>query len=174
MANPVMAAITTFDTAKSSFAQGCLRSFWMRIPGLSAGSACTTTDVPMYNLLNPINSDLVVVSALAVITTAAGTTPEIDVGLGDDAAGTSNGSEIFDTLAADATGVFEGTASQAIASNAIKCIWKKSGTSTDSYLIIQQGANADASALRWNLYLKCMYYDDMIGREGEQAAVSVA
>jgi len=173
MANPVMAAITTYDQARGSFSGGCLREWWMKIPGLSGASDNDTTDMPIYYLLNPYNQDLVIVDALAVITTASGNVAEINVGLGDDAAGTSAAAEVFDTLTDSATGVLEGTVAQVITGGS-KCIWRKSGTSTDSYLIVVQGADVDASALRWNLFLKVTPYDDMIGREGEQAAVTVA
>jgi len=173
MANPVMAAITTYNETKGSFAGGCLREWWIRIPGLSGASAATSTDQPLYYLLNPYNQDLVVVDALAVITTVSGNAGEINVGLGNDAAGTGAAAEIFDTLTDSAEGVLEGTVAQVITGGS-KCIWKKSGTSTDSYLTVVQGADADASALRWNLFVKVTPYEDMTGQEGEQAAVTVA
>ncbi|KKN03073.1 hypothetical protein LCGC14_1111290 [marine sediment metagenome] len=174
MANPVMAAITTFDIKRDSSSGGCLREFWIRIPGLSGASAATSTDQPLYYLLNPINADLVVLNALAVITTASGGVVQLNVGLADDAAGTNVGAEIFDTITDSAAGVLEGTTPQAIAGTGSKAIWKKSGTATDSYLTVVQGADADGSAMRWGLFLKVIPYDDMIGREGEQAAVTVA
>ena len=172
MGDPVIGGITTADMKLDTQMGGACREFWVRIPGLKAGSACTTTDVPYLYLLNPFAMDLVVLTALTVITTASGNAVELDIGLGNDAAGGSNAKEIFDTLSDTGAGVFEGTVAQLITGGA-KCIWRKSGTSTDSYLIVQQGANADGSALRFNLFLKVIPYDDLIGREGEQAAITV-
>ena len=173
MGDPTIAEITSPILKRDTFAGGCLREYWLRIPGLSGASDNDSTDQPIYYLLNPYGMDLVVLDALAVITTASGGVAEINVGLGNDAAGTSAAAEIFDTLTDSAAGVLEGTVAQVITGGA-KCIWRKSGTATDSYLIVVQGADADASAMRWNLYLKVIPYDDMIGDEGTQAAIVVA
>ena len=173
MANPVIQEITSFDMKLDTHTGGALREYWMRIPGLSAASDNDSTDQPIYYLLNPYNGHLVILSALAVITTASGNVVELNVGLADDIAGTSVGAEVFDTITDTAAGVLEGTVAQIITGGS-KAIWKKAGTSTDSYLTVVQGADADGSDMRWNLYLKVIPYDDMIGREAELGAVTVA
>jgi len=172
MADPAIGAITTYDPHTNAFDTGACREFWIRIPGLSAASAASTAG-PMYYLLNPFAQDMVVLNALAVITTVDAQDGDIDCGLGDSAAGANDGAEIIDSLVNTATGVYECTVVQAPAGGA-KAIWKKSGTSTDSYLCIAQNGNVDASSLQWHLLLKLIPYEDLIGGEGTQAAVTVA
>ncbi|KKN03071.1 hypothetical protein LCGC14_1111270 [marine sediment metagenome] len=172
MGDPTIAAITTYNSHRGTFDNGACREFWIKIPGLSAASDADAAS-PMYYLLNPFAQDMVVLNALAVITTIDAQDGDIDVGLGDSAAGANDGAEIIDSLVNTATGVFECTNIQALA-GASKAIWKKSGTATDSYLCIAQNADADVSALRWNLLLKLIPYEDLIGNEGDQAALVVA
>ena len=176
MANPVIAAITTYDDKVSATTTGAVREFWIRIPGLSAAAAATSAgNLPMYYLLNPFNQDMVVFNALLVVTTVDATGDAvISVGLGNDATGASLGAEILSSFPNDATGVYEGTVAQAIACTGSKCIWKKPGTSTDSYLVVGQDGNLDATALRWHLLLKLIPYEDLIGDEGTQATVTTA
>jgi len=173
MADPSIGAITTFDIKRSTFSNGAIREYWLRIPGLSGASDCDSVDLPIYYLLNPFQMDLVVMDALAVITTLDANDADIDVGLGDDAAGTNNGAEIIDSLVNSAAGVLEVMTVNAI-TGVSRPIWKKPGTSTDSYLIVNQKGDVDASQLRWNLFLKVIPYEDLIGNEGDQAAVTVA
>jgi len=178
MANPVIAEITTYKHRKvGATTTGAVREQWIRIPGLTAASAASTAGHnPMYYLLNPFDQDMVVLNALYVITTEDADDGDLDVGLGDDAEGTNAGAEIIDSMVNSAAGVFEATVAQAIAGTGAKCIWKKPGTSTDSYLVVTQDGNADVSALRWHLFLKLIPYEDLAGfnDEGTQAAVTVA
>lgn len=173
MASATPAAITTFSLKQSTLTGGACREYWLRIPGLSASSDMDAGGL-IYYLENPFYMDMVVLNALAVITTLDAQDGDIDVGLGDDAAGTSAGAEIFDSLVNTAAGIFEGTIVQAIAGTGAKCIWKAKGTSTDSFLCIVQNTDADVSALRWNLFLKVIPYEDLTGDEGTQAALAVA
>ena len=173
MANPVIAEITTYSIKQSTLTGGACREFWIRIPGLSAASDADAGTV-MYQLLNPFKMDLVVVSTLVVITTLDAEDGDIDVGLGDDATGSNPGAELFDSIVNTAEGIFEGLGPRAVAGTATRPIWKAPGTSTDSYLTIKQNADVDASDLRWNLFIKVIPYDDLIGDEGTQAVVVVA
>jgi hypothetical protein len=174
MADPTAAAITTHDISRSTMTGGACREYWLRFPGLSAASDCDTAGSVLYYLENPYKMDLVILTALAVITTLDAQDGDIDVGLADDAAGTNVGQEIFDSLVNTAVGVFEGTTPQAVAGTGSKAIWKENGNSTDAFLCIVQQADADVSALRWHLYLKVIPYDDLTGDEGEQAVLAVA
>ncbi len=174
MGDPTITAISTFDIKRSTLTNGACREYWLRIPGLSAASACTSTSLPIYYLLNPFQMDMVVVQALVVITTVDAHDGDIDIGLGDDAAGTSDGAEICDSMVNTAAGVFEVMAPNAVACTTSRPIWKKPGTSTDSYLIVAQNADADVSSLLWNLFLKVIPYEDLIGNEGDNAAIVVA
>lgn len=173
MASVTRAAITTFSIKRGTLTGGACREYWLRIPGLSAGSDQDSAGV-IYYLENPFKMDLVIVHALAVITTLDAQDGDIDVGLADDAAGTNVGVEIFDSIVNTAAGVFEGLGTQAIAGTCARPIWKKPGTSTDSFLSIVQNGDADVSALRWHLFLKVIPYDDLIGDEGTQAVLAVA
>ena len=176
MANPIVAAITTYSIKQSTLTGGACREWWLRIPGLSAASdndAGGNDD--LYHLENPFKMDIVIVQALAVITTLDAQDGDIDVGLADDTSGTSRGNEIFDSLVNTAVGIFEGLAPQAIAgTGGPRPIWLAPGTSTDSFLIITQNADVDVADLRWHLYLKVIPYDDLTGDEGTQAVVVVA
>ena len=174
MADPVIGAITTYNPHISAFDTGACREFWIRIPGLSAASdqdAGGNDDI--YYMLNPFAQDMVILNAICVITTPDAQDGDIDIGLADDAEGTNVGAEVFDSIVNTAVGVFEGTVVQAPAGGA-KAIWRKSGTATDSYLVVTQNGDADVSALNWHLALKLIPYEDLIGNEGDQAAVTVA
>ena len=174
MADPTIGAITTFDSKVSTLDNGAAREFWIRIPGLSAASDQDSGgNDDLYYLLNPFPEDMVILNALAVVTTLDANDGNLDVGLANDAEGTSVGAEIIDSLDNSAAGVYECTVVQAPAGGA-KAIWRVAGTATDSYLVITQNTDADASDLRWHLLLKLIPYADLIGDEGTQAAVTVA
>jgi len=174
MANPV-AKEMTFDTSKSSDQAGACREFWMRFPGLRGASDQDAggNDV-IYYLENPYQKDLVVLTALAVITALDAQDGDIDVGLMDGAAGTNLGAEIFDSIVNSAAGVFEGTVAQAVAGTGAKCIWKAKGNATDAFIGIVQNGDVDASDLRWNLLLKVIPYDDLINTNVDVGAIAVA
>jgi hypothetical protein len=173
MANAVPIEMTCDRTTMNDSTGGC-REFWLRFPGLRANSDAGTAADDIYYKENPYNEDLVILTALAVITTAAGNDGDIDVGLADDAAGTNAGAEIFDSIVDSAAGVFEGTIPQAVAGTGAKCIWKKNGNSTDAFLCIIQNADADASAMRWDLLLKVIPYNDLLNSDIELGALTNA
>jgi hypothetical protein len=157
MASPTAQAMT-IDITKGGNLGAC-REFWVKIPGLSAATDCDTASI-LYYCLNPFNEDVVIVEALANITTEDAQDGDIDVGLADDAAGMNSGTEICDSLVNSAAGVLRLMA----ALNGIGVaapIWRKTGTATDSYLTVKQNADADAAALKWNLILKCVPLADM-------------
>ncbi len=177
MANPVIGAITTYNPHVKAYTTGALREFWVGIRGLSAPSDQDSGgNDHFYYLLNPFKQDMVIMNALSVITTIDANDGDIDVGLADDALGTNSGAEVIDSLEHDVVGIYEGTVAQAIACTGAKAIWRKEGTSTDSYLTWVQASDADVSALRWHLFLQLIPYEDMAGYgdEGLQAAVTVA
>ena len=161
MAGPTAMAMVC-NVQKSVGENGACREYWLRFPGLSAASDCDAAAV-LYYIENPFHEDLVVLTALAVITTLDANDGDIDVGLADDAAGTNIGAEIFDSIVNTAAGIFEGTIPQAVAGTGAKPIWKAKGTATDAFLCVYQNADADVAALRWNLYIKVIPYADLIG-----------
>ncbi len=166
MTSPVEIEMT-FDPSRTADGSGACREFWMRFPGLSGAADCDAASV-IYYKENPYGKDLVVLTALAVITTLDAQDADIDVGLADDSAGTDTLSltaAIFDSIVNTAAGVFEGTNPQAIAGTGSKVIWKAKGSSTGSYLSIIQNADVDASALRWTLLLKVIPYEDLINSD---------
>jgi len=173
MASPSSAIELTFDTTKSADQAGACREFWMRFPGLRAASDCDSASI-IYYMENPYGKDLVVLDALAVITTVDAQDGDIDVGLADNATGSNIGAEIFDSIVNTNAGVFEGTVVQAVAGTGAKCIWKAKGTSTDAFVCVKQNADADVSDLRWNLLLKVIPYDDLLNDDVELGAITVA
>jgi len=178
MASPVIAAITTYKHQKiGAMTSGAAREQWIGIRGLSGASDQDSGgNDHLYYILNPFQQDMVILNGYYVVTTIDANDGDIDVGLADDAAGTNSGAEIIDSMVHSATGVFECTIAQAVAGTGKKPIWKKPGTSTDSYITVKQATDADVSALRWHLFLQLVPYEDLAGYddEGTQAAVSVA
>lgn len=173
MANPT-ALEMIFDVTRSADATGATRDFWMRFPGLRGASdqdAGGNDDI--YYLENPLARDLVVLQALAVITTASGNDGDIDIGLADDATGTNVGKEICDSLVDSSAGVLELMPTQAI-TGVSRPTWKAKGTSTDAFLTITQNADADASALRWTLMLRVVPYNDLINSNVDLGTIAVA
>ena len=169
MAGPTAMAME-INLQKSVGENGACREYWLRFPGLSGASACDAPAV-IYYIQNPFYEDLVILTALAVITTLDAQDGDIDVGLADDAAGTNVGVELFDSIVNTAVGVFEGTIPQAIAGTGAKGIWKANGHATDAFICITQNGAVDASALRWNLFIKVIPYADLIGGDTLTALV---
>ncbi len=169
-----VAAVVTMvpDFSKSVGDNGRAREQWVYFPGLSASSDCDAPAV-IYTAENPFDEDMVILTALAVIETLDAQDADLDVGLGDAAAGTNAGAEVFDSIVNTAAGVFEGTIAQAVAGTGAKAIWKAPGTATDSYLCVTQNGDVDASALKWNLLVKVIPYKDLIGGSA-LAAITVA
>ncbi|MFC1924300.1 hypothetical protein ACFLXA_02920 [Chloroflexota bacterium] len=151
-----------WDASTRNNVTGAVRDFWMKFPGLRAASDADSPGGIIYYLENPFKQDLVILEALAVITTVDAQDGDIDVGLADDADGTSVGAEIFDSIVNTAAGVFAGLAASAVAGTTSRPIWKAPGSSTDSFLCIDQNGDADVSALRWNLLLRVIPYDDLL------------
>ena len=174
MANPVARAMT-LDTSRSADSTGACREYWMKFPGLGAASDQDAGGVDLiYYFENPYSEDLVILNALAVITTEDAQDGDIDVGLMDDAAGTGLGAEIFDSIVNSATGIFEGTVAQAIAGTGVKYIWKAKGTATNSFIGIIQNADADVAALKWNLLVKVIPYKDLLNTNIDVSTITVA
>lgn len=170
MANPVAQELT-YDITKQGN-DGACRRWLMRFPGLGGASdADAGSNLVLYYLQNPIGIDLVITRAWAVITTKDAQDGDIDVGLGDDAAGANVGAEVIDSLVNSATGVLECMATQAVTGVA-RPVWQNSGA--DSYLTIVQNGDADCAALKWNLILEVIAYDDMVNSNVDISTVTVA
>lgn len=173
MANPT-ALQMTYDRSKGSDQAGAIRDFWMRFPGLRGASDVDAgSNLDIYYLENPYGIDLVILEALAVITTLDAQDGDIDVGLADDADGANAGCEIIDSLVNTAVGVLAGLPTEALAGVA-RPIWKAKGSATDAFLNILQNADADVAALRWNLLLRVVPYDDLLNSEVELGLIAVA
>lgn len=174
MANPTAKAMQ-LDTTKNADSTGACREFWMRFPGLRGASDQDAGGVDIiYYYENPKYRDLVILDALAVITALDAQDGDIDVGLMDDAIGTSIGAEIFDSIVNSAAGVFEGTVAQAIAGTGAKGIWKAKGSATDSFIGVIQNADVDAADLRWSLLVKVIPYDDLLNTNVDVGLIAVA
>ncbi len=172
MATITTAIEMTYDASKSSNQAGAARDFWMRFPGLRGPAAIASAGVAYYKE-NPYSQDLVILQALAVITTEDSDDCDIDVGLADDADGTNVGVEVIDSLVNTAKGVLEGMATQAVA-GVSRPIWKAKGNSTDAFLVVYPNGTADASSLRWDLALRVVPYDDLLNSDIELGAIAVA
>ena len=157
-------ATTVLTPNMQSFAEnGAVPEFWSKIEGI-VGDA--SGGLVLHTILNPFGEDLVITKALLVVTTPSGNVAtDLDIGLGDDAAGTNNGAELCDGAVAatlNTAGVKDLSVVHAIAAPPVVPIWKAAGTSTDSYMCIDQNGSVDASALRATLCLKCAKYKDLI------------
>lgn len=172
MANAVPIEMT-FDTSKSSDQAGAARDFWMRFPGLRANASGGTNADDIYYKENPYGKDLVILQALAIITTVDSQDADIDVGLADDAIGTNAGAEIIDSLVNTAAGVLEGMATQAVTGVA-RPIWKAKGSSTDAFLCIIQNDATGSEDLRWDLLLRVLPYEDLLNSNIELGALTSA
>lgn len=102
--------------------------------------------------LNPFGEDMVIMEAYIYVVTADSSNGTIDIGLDDDALGTSIGVEVFDEFVLDA-GMWEGLATQAVDTTTTRPIWLKSGTATDSYLSIVPGSAAGTGDADFNVIL---------------------
>jgi hypothetical protein len=173
MADVSAAIEMTYDTSKQADQAGACRDFWMRFPGLRAASDNDSAGAVIYYLENPYQRDLVILQAIAVITTLDAQDGDIDVGLADDATGTNVGAEVIDSLVNTAVGALECMATQAVTGVA-RPIWKAKDNSTDAFLVVYQNADADASDLRWTLLLRVIPYEDMINSSVELGAITVA
>lgn len=174
MANPT-ALEMKLDTSVNCDQAGACREYWLKFPGLRGASDQDSggNDV-IYYFENPFYEDLVILDALAVITTLDAQDGDIDVGLADDATGTNVGAEIFDSIVNSAAGVFEGTVAQDVAGTGAKCIWKAKGSTTDSFIDIVQNGDVNCSDLRWNLLIKVIPYKDLINTSVDVGAIAVA
>ncbi len=177
MANPT-AIKMQLDMTKSSDQAGACREFWMRFPGLRGSSDQDAgANDGIYYIENPYYKDMVILDALCVITTQTANDGDIDVGFADNATGTaslSHSNIIFDSIVNTAAGVFEGTTPQALAGTGQKYIWKAKGSSTDSFLYVIQNGDVDCSALRWNLFLKVIPYNDLLNDNIDLGAITVS
>lgn len=102
--------------------------------------------------LNPFGEDMVIMEAYVYVVTADSSNGTLDVGLDDDALGTSIGAEVFNEFVLDA-GVYEGLVTQGVATTTSRPIWLKSGTATDSYLSIVPGSTAGTGDADFNVVL---------------------
>ncbi len=177
MASPSVPIQMTFDTSKTADSTGATRSFWMRFPGLRGASDVDAAAICYYRE-NPYGEDLVVIGGLAIVTTASGNVAtDMDIGLGDNAAGSNLGAEIADGMVAatlNTAGVKRLMAPLVLATPPAAPIWKAKGTSTDAFLGIIQRGDVDASALRWTLCLHVVPYVDLINSNIELGALTVA
>jgi hypothetical protein len=157
MANPTIQEMK-IDTIKTGNLGAC-REWWAKIPELSAAAdADAGGNLYLYYAKNPYNEDVVITEALANITTEDAQDGDIDIGLADDAEGTNSGTELCDSLVNSGKGVKRLLAALDGIGVAAP-IWRKSGG--DSYITVKQNGDADVSALRWNLLIKCIPLADL-------------
>ena len=178
MANPTAKAMS-LDLSKGADQAGACREGWWRFPGLRAASDQDAGGVDIiYYFENPKAEDLVIIEALAVVTTASGNVAtDLDIGLGDDAAGANNGVEVCDGLVAatlNAVGVKRLMGPQVLATPPAAPILKAKGAAADSFIIVKQNGDVDASALRWNFFIKVIPYADMLNADVDVGAIAVA
>ena len=178
MANPTAKAMQR-DVSKTSDQAGACREEWWRFPGLRASSDQDAGGVDIiYYFENPKAEDMVIKEAFAVVETASGNVAtDLDIGLGDDATGANKGAEIADGLVAatlNATGVKRLMAPLVLATPPNAPILKAKGTATDSFLIVTQNGDVDASALRWTFLVKVIPYNDLLNGNVDVGAIAVA
>lgn len=101
--------------------------------------------------LNPFGEDMLILEAYMDVGTVDTTSGTIDVGLDDDILGTMASPTIFTEHVCNAEGLFEGLAVNAVVSNVVRPVWKKSGNA--SYLVIHEGVTAGTSDADFNILL---------------------
>lgn len=145
---------------------GAIREYWVKITGL-IGS--TSGNNGVQNVVqNPFPEDMVIWEAFIVITAASqSNNGEYDIGLGDSAAGGTNGVELADTMTNATTavlGVKDLGLVHAKTTPPVKPIWKnpKTSTTVDSWLVFDQDGSVDISSFRFNCFLKLVPYADLI------------
>jgi hypothetical protein len=168
----------TWDKSKTRDGSGALQDFWMRFPGLRGASDQDAggNDV-IYYLESPFFENMVILEALATITTLDAQDADIDIGIVDDAAGTDSltgVAVICDSLVNTAAGVFRVMTPEAVAGTTAAPIWKAKGTAAGSFLSIKQNGDVDAAALRWNLAIRVIPYNDLLNADVELGAIAVA
>ena len=163
MAAPATRIYADFKTQVDS--TGALREYWIKTKGM-IGSVAANAGIQNV-VQNPTLVDLVILEAIINVTVASGNVvSDYDIGLGDSAAGANNGAELADGMVAatlDSTGIKELGAVHAIATPPVKPIWKAplTATTADSWLCCDQNGAVDASALRFDLYVKVIPYTDL-------------
>jgi hypothetical protein len=73
-----------------------------------------------------------------------------------------------------AKGIFAVLGPEALACTQARYVWKSRGSSTDSFLCVQQNADADVSALKWGLALRVMKVKDLTNTNVDVSTISVA
>ncbi len=153
-----MATEVYIDPKKTKLGEA-LGPNWVRIKGMGGLSAAASETVVNY-IVNPFNEDVYILRGLAHIRTEDAQDADIDLGIADDAAGTSNDDSLSTSLVNSAKGLQRLMAAlDGVGVAAVK--WAKSGTATDSYIVAQQNGNADASSLVYDLYLEIIFAKDL-------------
>jgi len=163
MAAPATQVYPDFKTSVGE--GGALREFWIKIKGCIGSAAA---DKGVQNVVqNPLDMDLVILEAIINVTTESGdVAADYNIGLGDSVAGATNGDELADGMVAatlNTKGIKELGIVHAIAAPPVKPIWKAAlaATTADSWLVCDQDGDVDASALRFDLYVKVIPYVDL-------------
>jgi len=141
---------------------GAVRDFWIKVKGI-IGDA--TGGLVIHTIENPYFQDLLIKRCILYVSTASGNVAtDLDIGLGDDTAGTSNGAEIVDGAVAatlNTTGFKDCGIVHAIATPPVIPIWKAHDNSTDAFICIDQNGSVDASALRATLLINVVPVGDV-------------
>jgi hypothetical protein len=132
---------------------GAIPRYAVKCTGLVGLSSAASETVANY-IESPFGEDVVITEAYLRVTALDAQDADMDIGLADDAAGTSADDTIFDSPANDALAVLRGLVVAGVAGVATP-IWRKKGYATDSFITAQQNGNADASTLTYDLILVC-------------------
>jgi len=144
---------------KSQFGgMGVVQQYGVKITGYVGLSSAASATIANYTV-SPFTHDMVILAAYMDITTVDAQDADLDIGIADDADGTNQEDNLFDSPANTAAVVLEGLAVQTIAGKALP-IWKAAGASTNSYITAEQNGNVDASSLVYNLLLVCARKSD--------------
>lgn len=163
MAAPATRVYPSF--LKSAGESGAVREYWVKMTGLTGSAAA---DVGVANVVaNPFPEDMVIYEAFIYVTTASGDVAvDYDIGLGDSAAGASNGAELADGMVAatlNTVGIKDLGIVHAIATPPVKPIWKAplTATTADSWLVFDQNGAVEAGTLVFNCYVKVIPVADL-------------
>jgi hypothetical protein len=130
---------------------GSIPKMAVTLPGCVGLASASSETVANY-CESPFGEDVVILEAYMDITTVDAQDADLDIGVADDAIGTSAEDNIFDSPANDTATVLRGLIVAGVAGVACP-IWKAKGAATNSFITTQQNGNVDSAALVYNLIL---------------------
>jgi len=159
MSTPTAAEITPTFKQTAGGGQGAVREFWVAMKGFVGAADCDSESVTNY-VESPFNFDVYIIEALMMIHTADAQDADFDIGIADDASATNAEDNIFDSPVNTAAGALKGLPGAAAGTTSLPR-WKAKGSTTNSFITVQQNGDVDTSSLDFDLFVKCIPCEDL-------------